>query len=723
MGYRVTVNDALRAARPVLSLALAPLFGVALLVPVAAPARADEVAVRPASASFTLTGRGYGHGRGMSQWGAYGAATAGLTWPQILAFYYPGTRRHDLGDSQIRVWISRDADGDTIVAPQAGLAATVGNTRRALPTGDAYRLWRAVASKGAVVVQYRDPTGAWRPTSLPPAPSVIFSTHSGTVQVVHRDASRQQLRGRVQGILDGSRMRTVLHSSMQSYLRGVVPAEVPSAWHVDALAAQSVAARTYAASYRSKQRATNATYDICDTVTCQVFNGVARYSAAGHRTAGEHPRTDAAIVATAGVVLRTGTAATAPFAHAEFSAANGGYTVAGGPFYQVAKPDPYDGRVANGANRWTQTVPVRTIERKYGIGTVTALRVLARDGRGDLGGRVRTLRVEGSTAGIPQAVEVSGTALRAALGLKSDWFTVAGSVTVPAGAPSPRPPSLPAPTVPVAPRPTLPTIPTKPPPAAMTPGAGPVRDITGDRRADVVYTDAAGRLLVRTAGAGGTLGAARVIGHGWRGFDLLIAAGQWDGAGGQDLLARQAATGRILLYPGNGRGGFGRAKVVGTGWRGYSSLTEVGDWDGDGRADLVGLHAATGDLVLVRGRAGGALSTPVVLAKGWNVGWVRGAGDVNRDGHPDLVSASRAGVLTVHEGTGAGRIARSRVLAGGWTAFADVWSPRDFGRRGADDLLALTRAGAVLRYPATAAGGYGRAVQVGSGVMARVVAR
>lgn len=40
---------------------------------------------------FTVTTRGYGHGVGLSQWGAKGLAEQGLTHAEILAHYFPGT--------------------------------------------------------------------------------------------------------------------------------------------------------------------------------------------------------------------------------------------------------------------------------------------------------------------------------------------------------------------------------------------------------------------------------------------------------------------------------------------------------------------------------------------------------------------------------------------------------------------------------------------------------
>ena len=61
----------------------------ALVLAAAPPASADQV---PGATVYSVTGYGYGHGHGMSQYGAQGAANQGLSWKQIVRFYYPGTR-------------------------------------------------------------------------------------------------------------------------------------------------------------------------------------------------------------------------------------------------------------------------------------------------------------------------------------------------------------------------------------------------------------------------------------------------------------------------------------------------------------------------------------------------------------------------------------------------------------------------------------------------------
>src|SRR5437868_13658395 len=54
-------------------------------------------------ALLVFSGHGWGHGVGMSQYGAYGYAQHGSTYDQILAHYYPGTTLGPAPASTIRV--------------------------------------------------------------------------------------------------------------------------------------------------------------------------------------------------------------------------------------------------------------------------------------------------------------------------------------------------------------------------------------------------------------------------------------------------------------------------------------------------------------------------------------------------------------------------------------------------------------------------------------------
>ena len=61
------------------------LGGVVVGISVARPAAAEEVYARPADGVFALEGHGWGHGHGLSQWGAQGAATLGVDAETIVA--------------------------------------------------------------------------------------------------------------------------------------------------------------------------------------------------------------------------------------------------------------------------------------------------------------------------------------------------------------------------------------------------------------------------------------------------------------------------------------------------------------------------------------------------------------------------------------------------------------------------------------------------------------
>ena len=638
----------------------------------------------------------------MSQWGARGAAESGLSWSQILDFYYPSTVRHSIGNGEIRVWLSADTDGNTTVLPARGLQAAVGNTRRVLPTGAGYKAWRAVESRGRVSLQYQDAKGTWRAYSFGSG----AATGSGIVSVRMPDGSVKEVRGAVSAMADSTapgRLRTVLHSTMESYLRGVVPAEMPSSWHSQALAAQSVAARTYAASYQRNQRNKGAVWDICDTVTCQVFRGVATTSKWGTRTSGEHTRTNAAITSTSGTVLRTSAAAAAPFAHTEFSASNGGYTVAGGPRYQVAKRDPYDGKAGNPHTSWTTTLAPATVDAAFGVGAVRSIQVLRRDGLGLHGGRALQVEVTGSRG----KVTVSGLQFRMKLKLKSQMIAFVGKSTATAPSTTPR-----APAVPRAAAPTK--------PAPVAPGTGQQRSL--------LSTDSAGRLFIRDP-QGGTYGSPSQIGRSWHTLDQLLSVGDFDGTGTEDVVARQKSTGRLVLYKGRNAGPLRGPRAPLTGpymisepVRHLKSITSVGDFDKDGRLDLAAVDNR-GRIVLLRGGAGGTIVEQRILGAPVGVTALLAAGQFDKDGNPDIMWVDRSGRAHVGLGNGRNGFRSTTSMGRGWNGFAHVWSPGDMGGDGVDDVLALDRGGTLFRYDGNGRGVLGARSVVSKGLSGVLVGR
>ncbi len=272
-------------------------------------------------ASVTFHGRGYGHGVGLSQYGARGRALAGATAAEILAHYYRGTTFGAVPlDTPIRVrvldgfaattskplvLIGRSGpwriDGIATVFPD-GARLEARATRSTSPSGPAYA-WRVkvIASSGSVL---RDATGGGSLRLRGTTSATLFKVESRTsVFDLYRGTIRV-------GLNETSGLATVTDELLlEHYLRGVVPAEMPAGWSTEALKAQSIAARSYAG---RRLRPSVSYFDVVDDTSSQVFVGVL----------GEKATTTAAIEATAGVVLKNGS----EIANAMFHSTGGGGT-------------------------------------------------------------------------------------------------------------------------------------------------------------------------------------------------------------------------------------------------------------------------------------------------------------------------------------------------------------------------------------------------------------
>ena len=193
---------------------------------------------------------------------------------------------------------------------------------------------------------------------------------------------------------------------MDLYLRGVVPLEMPARCG-SAAGGPGPSGRgpeAYAAYERAHPRAGH--YQICDTTSCQVYGG---YDA-------EHPATNDAITGTA----QPGAAAGGEPAFTQFSSSSGGWTSAGSRPYLPGPGGPVRRLGREPGARLAVSFTDNAFERRFPrIGNLRRLVVLRRDGNGQWGGRVTSLRVVGSK----DTVTVSGDTARSTLGLRSTWFT------------------------------------------------------------------------------------------------------------------------------------------------------------------------------------------------------------------------------------------------------------------------------------------------------------
>jgi stage II sporulation protein D len=370
------------------------------------PASAADSWSVPSRASITIKGHGYGHGHGMSQYGAEGAARQGKSHRQILRFYYPGTRVGE-AKGRVKVLITGDTSDDLVVKARSGLTVrdSAGGGRVRLPANGASH-WRvAVTPSGVDQVSYR--TDRWR-TWRNLKGYGEFEAGGAPLTLVTPSGARAY-RGKLRAVPVSSTSRardTVNVTSLENYVKGVVPQEMPATWSPAAVRAQSVAARTYAAYERAHPLTSR--YQICDTTSCQVYGGVTA----------EHPASNRAVAATRHEIR---TYRGAP-AFTQFSSSSGGWTSAGSMPYLPAKEDPYDGWSGNPYHDWTTRVTDTRIEHAFPkIGNLRRITVLRRDGNGQWGGRVESIKLVGGDG----SVTVTGDDFRFVLGLRSEWLTFA----------------------------------------------------------------------------------------------------------------------------------------------------------------------------------------------------------------------------------------------------------------------------------------------------------
>src|SRR5687767_2552979 len=352
----------------------------------AVPATAD------AAVRHVIRGAGFGHGIGMSQYGAYGYSLEGANYPGILAHYYKGTRLSTAPDRPVRVLLQ---PVDPYIRVRG--ATSVGG-RSIRPS----RLYVAKRGAGAIVVT----TASGKRVARFAATDVTFRSADPMrlMGPALNGVNSGLYRGSIEVSLDGGGVTAINEIDMDSYLRGVVAGEMPSTWPLEALKVQAVAARTYALATRK----TSGSFDQYPDTRSQVYRGVT----------GESVRSDAAVAATAGqVVTYDGVpAVTYYFSTSGGHTENVEYSFVGSLSkpWLVGVPDPYD--TQSPYHRWTLTFSASRLDRALGApGAFKRLKVLQRG----VSPRVVRARVVG-TAG---SRTVTGPQVRSALGLRDTWFT------------------------------------------------------------------------------------------------------------------------------------------------------------------------------------------------------------------------------------------------------------------------------------------------------------
>jgi SpoIID/LytB domain protein len=233
----------------------------------------------------------------MSQYGARGRAAAGQTYAQILAHYYTGTTLGTLDPTQpIRVMLN-SAYTPTPSAP-ARIVARLGpwtsatfvddlGAQLVFPTDSYVDLMPSDLGWQASVY---DSTGAVLATALTTDLMVNPADPATRLQMTWRASLPRYVlyRGSMRLLVNGSTVQAINIVAMDDYVKGVVPAEMPPLWSIEAVKAQAVASRSYGFRHLHPER----NFDVVPTADNQVYGGVSL----------EHPHSNLAVDQTSGQV-------------------------------------------------------------------------------------------------------------------------------------------------------------------------------------------------------------------------------------------------------------------------------------------------------------------------------------------------------------------------------------------------------------------------------------
>ncbi|MXZ16281.1 MAG: hypothetical protein F4Y76_12330 [Acidimicrobiales bacterium] len=419
------------------------------------PAGAQTAELAPSV--IVVEGRGFGHGNGLSQWGALGyAVDHRWTSDQIVEHYYSNTTRSSASNPDVWVHLTGNDRNDLLVTSAS--AFTVADQQ--FDGGDVVRIgvssgdfWvRSSAGCGrrgdlaADGLSASSRRGDRYIEAVPSNSDYAVDDQSQLLVMIYCDSRdpavesrRTAYRGTL-GVVDQNGPFSFNRVPLEQYLRGVVPRESIPEWGaagggrgIAALEAQAIAARSYVlslAASRARSGSQGRFTDTCDWWNCQVYGGAARDgNALDHGTRYIH--TNTAIRNTAGHVRVHDDGS---IAFAEFHASSGGWTAGldeGSRFPGVQ--DLGDSTAGNSNHAWEFRISRSDIEAAYpSIGSLVCIQITHRNGNGAWGGRTRGMRIVG-TDGIEDFEGHSGVEngqwnrwardpFRKRFSLRSDWY-------------------------------------------------------------------------------------------------------------------------------------------------------------------------------------------------------------------------------------------------------------------------------------------------------------
>ncbi|MCL1898897.1 MAG: FG-GAP-like repeat-containing protein, partial [Micrococcales bacterium] len=309
-----------------------------------------------------------------------------------------------------------------------------------------------------------------------------------------------------------------------------------------------------------------------------------------------------------------------------------------------------------------------------------------RNGSAIGGAKAATYKIVAADAGRNLSVKVT---VNAALAMPPSVTKTSSAVSVPALKPPPPPPVVKG-MAQIVLSPSL-------------SGAGP---------GDVLAVDLKGTLWRFPGSASGKLGKGVNLGAGWSG-SRVYAPGDWDGDGKADLVAVTSA-GKMLLYPGDGKGKLTKPREIGHGWSKYTVIP-AGDLNGDKIPDMLAINNLTGVLLLYSGDGrGGFKPGNKQVGHGWKAMQLFPAGDLNKDGKIDVLGLKTDGRLFFYAGRGNGNFLPAKQVGHGWKGLQLVAGADVNGDKIAD-IVSRSPAGALNLYTGKGGGTFNKPIQIATG--------
>lgn len=413
------------------------------------PAGASAQALPP-DTPITITGSGWGHGVGMSQYGARAMAETGMTAEQIVGSYYAGITVQTLGGFPLlpeHQWMLTDPDPLWV-----GLAQNRTSLRFHVdgPAGSSAGLCKAGDGEGECPTQFAQPGEAWEFKALGGGTCQFFREGAPVgkpgycralvewspqpdVSIHLDDLGREYARGTIRIRPVGNNFHVSLEIGVEDYVKGI--AEVPSSWPTEALRAQAIAARTYGVRqmlYWGPEESFGVTRQ--QQCWCQLYSSVVDQNFVGYgkETEAMGDRWVAAVDSTAGRVVTHPEAGMSTIIVAYYSSSSGGHTdsnVAGLGHSQLIPylpgvDDPWsvDPRAQNPFASWSKTVTASTIADLYSLDDLVSVQVTRRNDSGS----VAEVQIVGTVGGVERTLTRSGRSFKATLGLRSHYFSLGG---------------------------------------------------------------------------------------------------------------------------------------------------------------------------------------------------------------------------------------------------------------------------------------------------------